>query len=107
MVLTKRGKVEILGEKNKPIDAKLPAPTTKSNHARNFFDAIRSGRPLNADIESGFLSTALSHLGNIAVRLGRSPRFDPQKAQYIDDNEANQLLGRTYRQGHWAIPKGA
>lgn len=107
MVLTKRGKVEILGEKNKPIEAKLPPPSAKSEHARNFFNAIRTGCPPNADIETGFLSSALSHLGNIAIRLARSPRFDPRKAQFIDDNEANQLLGRTYRQGHWAIPKGA
>jgi len=107
MMLTKRGKVEILGERNKPIEVKLPAASDRSTHARNFFEAIRAGRPLNADIETGFLSAALSHLGNIAIRLGRSPRFDPQKAQYVDDAEANQLLRRTYREGHWAVPKGA
>jgi hypothetical protein len=34
--------------------------------------------------------------------------LDTKAEQIAEDDEANQLLGRTYRQGgHWAIPKGA
>ncbi len=31
-------------------------------------------------------------------------RFDPKNEQTLDDPEANALLGRTHRQGHWAVP---
>jgi hypothetical protein len=34
-------------------------------------------------------------------------KFDPAKEQFIGNDEANKLLRRTYREGHWAVPKGA
>ena len=71
----------------------------------DFIDSIRTGRRPRADIEEGVRSVALVHLGNIALRLGRSLRFDPAAERVIDDDEANGLLSRTYRPGHWAIPK--
>ena len=61
---------------------------------------------LNADALTGHLSTALCHLGNIATRLGRSLRFDPEKEQILGDDEANALVRREYRE-HWGTPKGA
>ena len=67
----------------------------------------RPGGSPNADIEIGHVSTVLVHLGNLAVRLGRSLEFDPEKEQIIGDDEANALLSRKYREGgHWAVPKG-
>ncbi len=32
-------------------------------------------------------------------------RFDPEKEQVVGDEEANRLLRRVYREGHWAAPK--
>jgi hypothetical protein len=53
-------------------------------------------------------SVALVHLANIALRTGRALDFDPQSERIVDDEAANNLLQRTYRQeGHWAIPRGA
>jgi hypothetical protein len=52
----------------------------------------------NADIEEGHKSTRLCHLGNIAYRTGRAIRFDGQTETCLDDAEANQLLGRSYRE---------
>ena len=47
------------------------------------------------------------HLANIAIRLGRSLDFDPQSEKIVGDDEASQLLTRTYREaGHWANPQG-
>jgi hypothetical protein len=73
---------------------------------RNFVAAIRSGTPLNADALTGHLSTSLCHLGNIATRLGRSLDFDPVKEQILNDDEANRLVKREYRD-HWGKPRGA
>jgi len=69
-------------------------------HLRNFLDCVKSGKRPNADIEEGHKSTRLCHLGNIAYRLGRALRFDAKTETITGDEEANKLLGRTYRKGY-------
>jgi hypothetical protein len=47
----------------------------------------------------------LGHLSNILGRTGRqSLAFDPKTEQIVGDPEANALIRRSYRQGHWASP---
>ncbi len=43
------------------------------HHYANFLDAVRARdhKKLNADVEEGHLSSALCHLGNISLRLGK------------------------------------
>jgi predicted dehydrogenase len=67
-------------------------------HLRNFLACVKdpTKRP-NADIEEGHKSTRLCHLGNIALRVGRTLQFDAKTETIKDDAEANQLLHRTYR----------
>jgi predicted dehydrogenase len=108
MFLSKRGKLQVLDEGNQPVEARPVNPPKLLGHQADFLDAIKSGRPPNAEIEIGHLSATLVHLGNLAIRLGRSLRFEPSTEQIVGDEEANRLLGRRYRkEGHWAIPKGA
>jgi len=47
-------------------------------HAQNFINALRSGRreDLNAEIEVGHLSTAMSHQANISFRAGAEASVD-------------------------------
>jgi hypothetical protein len=52
----------------------------------------------NAPVETGHLSSALAHLGNISYRLGRQLDFDPVAEQFIGDEDANKMLTRDYRQ---------
>jgi len=107
LFLSRRGKVQLRGEDNKPVELKIP--TSAQNdvaHVANFCDAVRGNARPNADALVGHLSASLCHLGNIATRVGRSLAFDPQSEKIIGDDEANALVGRTYRQ-HWATPKGA
>lgn len=66
-------------------------------HLRNFIDCVKQPRRPNADIEEGHKSTRLCHLGNIALRLGRTLRFDAKTETCTGDKEANQMLRRTYR----------
>ena len=98
----------VYGERNKKLDAKpkKPYPLKETNHQRDFIAAIREGRKPQADIEVGHLSASLCHLGNIATRVGRSLKFDPATEKIVGDEEAGKLLSRTYRKGHWAVPKG-
>ena len=50
------------------------------NHYQNYINAIRANdqKLAKGDIEEGFYSCALIHLGNISYRLGRSLEFDPE-----------------------------
>jgi predicted dehydrogenase len=105
MILGKKDgwKVTLAGNKPGPSAAgtfSLPA------HHQNFLDCIRGGARPNADIEIGHLTASLCHLANIATRVGRVVRFDPQTEQIADDPDAAKLLRREYRPGHWAVPKG-
>lgn len=105
MLLSKRGILKVFGPDNKPLKVESESAKT-AGHRQNFIDAIRERARPNAPIEMGHLSSTLCHLGNVAARLGRSLRFDGEKEQVIGDKEANQLLGRIYREGHWAVPRG-
>jgi len=68
-------------------------------HLQNFVDAIRGSAPLNAEIEEGFKSTLLCHLGNISYRTGRTIKFDPNTRQMVGDREALTHWSREYRNG--------
>jgi len=105
MILGKGTGWQLFGPKNRLV-REGPCKYSTVEHAADFLEAIRSGRRPNADIEIGHRSATLAHLANILARTGRgSLRFDPQREQFLDAPEANALLGRTYRQGHWAVPK--
>lgn len=47
------------------------------SHPRNFVEAVFARKPsmLTADIQEGFISSALCHLGNISYRLGEDQSF--------------------------------
>ena len=68
-------------------------------HFTNWFDAIRARDKSiqNGPVETGHLSSALAHLGNISYRLGRQLNFDPVAERFISDEDANRMLTREYR----------
>jgi predicted dehydrogenase len=82
---------------DKPADIERP-------HLRNFIDSVKAGKKTNADIEEGHKSTRLCHLGNIAYRVGRTLNFDGKSETIVGDDEANKLLGRTYRE-RFVVPE--
>lgn len=85
-----------------------PGPSGKAggDHYKNFTDAVRAQDydHLNGPIETGYKSSALAHLGNIAYRLGRKLDFDPKTEKFKGDSEANSMLKGHYRAGY-QIPK--
>jgi predicted dehydrogenase len=107
MLLTKRGKLEVFDERGQRINVKIPDDKSVAirPHQQNFVDAIREAKELRANALTAHLSATLPHLGNVACRVGRSFVFDPATEQIAGDAEANQLLQRTYRDGHWGTPK--
>jgi predicted dehydrogenase len=96
---------KLYGPRNKLIDEKTGGPDLAAHH-QNFFDCIRGQqKQTNANVQAGFLSASLVHLANIAARTGRVLQFDPEREQILNDPAADKMLGRTYREGHWAIPR--
>jgi len=67
------------------------------NHVRDFFDCVRSRRPTVANPEVMHNSMATVHAANICMWLKRDVRYDPVKAEFIDDPEANRLRSRGMR----------
>lgn len=76
-----------------------PSRNLDALHIQNFFDSIRNGAPLNAEILKGYQSTLLSLLGNIAVRTGTTLKTDAQNGRIINNEEANQYWKRKYQPG--------
>jgi predicted dehydrogenase len=97
-----------LGRKNElgPALAADEKGDSGQSHFENFIECVRSRKTenLRAPLEEGHFSTTLCHLGNIAYRTGRSVKFDATTERFIGDEEANKLLGRTYR-APYALPE--
>ena len=90
----------ILDLNNRVVDT-FKASRGDAEHLRDFLDAVHDGSRTNADIEEGHKSALFCHLGNIAYRTGQSIETDAANG-YIRDNETAQALwSREYRDG-WA-----
>lgn len=88
-------------EESKDIVGEYLAAPGGGGHYANFIAAVRSGNKadLSCDIYEGFLSTALPHLANISYRLGGvSLDFNPGTEKFINNEGANDMLTREYRE---------
>jgi len=77
-----------------PREGKLDAIV---NHMGNFFDCVRTRQQPISDVASQHRSVSTCHLGNISMRLGRPLQWDPEKEQFVGDDEANGCLRREQR----------
>ncbi|NLX22047.1 MAG: Gfo/Idh/MocA family oxidoreductase [Phycisphaerae bacterium] len=66
-------------------------------HHRDWLDCIRSRRQPICDAEIGARSAAVCHLGNIALRTGRSLTWDPSTERITHDENLNRWLNKPYR----------
>jgi predicted dehydrogenase len=106
LILGKGSGWKLYGPRNKLIKEEAAQPDLAA-HMGDFLEAIRTGRRPHADVEIGHRSATLAHLANILARTGRGYlKFDPKTEQIVGDDEAGALVKRTYREGHWAAPRG-
>ena len=68
-----------------------------NDHMRNFLDAIKTRRQTICPIDVAVHSDTICHQGNIAIRLGRKLKWNPEKERFIKDDEANRMLSRSMR----------
>lgn len=98
---------DLEGKLIKDVDAKgsftnsltNPSQALDALHIQNFFDGIKKGTALNSDIHSGYPSTLLVQLGNIAQRSGNTLNIDPKNGHIINNKEAQKYWSRTYQPG--------
>ena len=67
------------------------------NHHDNWLDCIKTRDKCICDFEIGHRSASVCHIGNIAMRLGRELKWDPDKEDFIGDAVARQMVGRPMR----------
>jgi len=73
------------------------------DHVRNFLDGVKTRNPMTTCYpESAHRATAIGHLGNIALRLGRKVKFEPKTEMVVGDDEAARMLSRAMR-GPWHL----
>lgn len=90
-------------EGNQLLDKRGAYRATGTAHAANFIDCMKSRKRPNADIEEGHFSTLLAHYGNAAYRTGRRLQIDARTEGFLNDDEANRLYKRKYREP-WVVP---
>ena len=71
-------------------------------HLAEFFESVRTRQQPNAPALQAHLSCALTHLGEVAFRVGRVLEFDPETETVRNDPEANRLLTKEYREP-WGV----
>lgn len=99
--LESNGTYRIYDDRDKLVTEEKGGTVGDNEHIANFVAAIRNDKPLslNAEIEKGYKSTLLCHLGNIAHRTGRALNCDPKNGHIAGDEEAMQLWSREYEPG--------
>ncbi|MEX0599047.1 MAG: hypothetical protein WD205_00310, partial [Rhodothermales bacterium] len=75
---------------------------SSDDHRSDFLESVLAGTDPIAPIEEAHRSISIAHLGNIAMRLGRDLRWDPEREVVLDDTTANDMLGRPMR-GDWSL----
>lgn len=68
-------------------------------HFSNFLKAIKEKTPLNADINTGCISSTLAQLGNISQRTKKTLTINPNNGHILNDKDALKLWSRTYEKG--------
>jgi predicted dehydrogenase len=68
-----------------------------NNHKANWLECIKSRAETIAPAEIGHRSCTVCLLGEIAMRLGRKLKWDPDTEQFIGDDAANRMLWRPMR----------
>ena len=69
-----------------------------AEHIREFIQCIRSRTPPRANADVTAATHVTSHCAWIAAQLNRKLTWDPAKRMFLNDDEANRMRGRAYRE---------
>jgi len=105
-IFVNRGKLE-----GKPIDALTDADNREldeaivrlykgkkpGNHMGNFFACVEDRSEPISDVATHHRTMTSCHLCNITLMLGRALKWDPDREQFIGDEQATALISRARR----------
>jgi predicted dehydrogenase len=69
-----------------------------AEHLREFVSCIRSRTPPRANARATCNTHVASHAAWIAAQLNRRLEWDPEKRMFVNDEEANRMRSRAYRE---------
>jgi predicted dehydrogenase len=78
------------------LDKHITGPANQLAHIENFLETIRGKAKLNAEIEEGYKTALMCHLGNIAWRTGTTVNCDPKNGHITGNAPAEALWKREY-----------
>ncbi len=70
------------------------------NHTANFIEGMNARKQPISDVWTHNRMLEICHLSNIAMRLDRELKWDPDKREIIGDAQANSFLSRENRKGY-------
>ena len=73
-----------------------------TNPISDLVNCIKTRKKPFRDVGYAHRVATVCHLGNIAMKLGRNLKWDPDKEEFVNDVEANRLVDRP-RRGPWQI----
>jgi predicted dehydrogenase len=76
----------------------VPGVYNSNSHSGNFLECVRTRQRTITDAETAHRAASLLLLGGIAMRIGRTLKWDPQKEEFPDAPDANRLLGLAARE---------
>jgi predicted dehydrogenase len=68
-----------------------------NNHKANFLECIKSRKQTVAPAEVAHRSCSVCLLGEIAMRLGKKLKWDPERETFTNDEQANRMLSKPMR----------
>ena len=89
----------LLSSRIRPDEVRLPVT---ASHHRQFIDCVLTRGETLTPAHVALRSATPGFLGNIALRTGRTIRWDPARQEIVGDPAAQRLLGRTPR-SPWSI----
>lgn len=79
------------------LDRKLAAFPDPAPQLTDFVESVKTRQKFALNEENGHRSCNIINMGLVALRLGRSLKFDPVKQEFIDDEAANRLINPVMR----------
>jgi myo-inositol 2-dehydrogenase / D-chiro-inositol 1-dehydrogenase len=84
------------------LQKKLAAFPDPEPQVTDFVEAVKERKKFALNEQNGHRSCTLVNMGLVALRLGRSLKFDPENMVFVDDEGANRLIDQPMRAA-WTI----
>ncbi|MDP4284040.1 MAG: Gfo/Idh/MocA family oxidoreductase [Bacteroidota bacterium] len=84
------------------LEKKLAAFPDPEPQVTDFVQAVKERKKFALNEQNGYRSCTIVNMGLVALRLGRSLKFDPIKQEFIGDEGANRLIYPPLREP-WTI----